>query len=118
MLLWLGHAGEVCLFLCLGAGVCAGVWRLLAAGGGGEEMEVMGIIGAVEEERRWRVHVGERRGGSGRAVLILVLILLLAEGMCGCLSLACPWSLPASSQPQEASHLGSWHWHLTSLIVP
>jgi len=47
------------------------VWRLLAAGGGGEEMEVMGIIGAVEEERRWRVHVGERRrGGSGRVVLI------------------------------------------------
>ena len=83
MLLWLGHAGEVCLFLCLGAGVCAGVWRLLAAGGGGEEMEVMGIIGAVEQERRWRVHVGERRkGGSGRVVLILVLILLLAEGMC------------------------------------
>lgn len=77
--------------------MCAGVWRLLAAGGGGEEMEVMGIIGAVEEERRWRVHVGERRGGSGRAVLILLLILLLAEGMCtctcGCLSLACPWCL-------------------------
>ena len=62
VLLWLGHAGEVCLFLCLGAGVCAGVWRLLAAGGGGEEMEVMGIIGAVEQERRWRVHVV--RGGK------------------------------------------------------
>ena len=124
MLLWLGHAGEVCLFLCLGAGVCAGVWRLLAAGGGGEEMEVMGIIGAVEEERRWRVHVGERRrAGSGRVVLILVLILLLAEGMCMYVWLSLPRvSLvsPASSQPQEASYLGSWHWHwhLTSLIVP
>ena len=47
---------------------------MLAAGGGGEEMEVMGIIGAVEEERRWRVHVGERRGGSGRVVLMLLLI--------------------------------------------
>ena len=33
-----------CLFLVPRAGVCAGVWRLLAAGGGGEEMEVMGII--------------------------------------------------------------------------
>ena len=72
------------------------------------------------------MHVGERRrAGSGRVVLILVLILLLAEGMCMYVWLSLPRvSLvsPASSQPQEASYLGSWHWHwhwhLTSLIVP
>ena len=78
-------------------------------------MEVMGIIGAVEEERRWRVHVGERRGGSGRALLILLLILLLAEGMCtctcGCLSLACLSSIVTAT---GTPHLGSWH--LTAIV--
>jgi hypothetical protein len=88
---------------------------LLAAGGGGEEMEVMGIIGAVEEERRWRVHVGERRFWKGGVDIINI------AACRGNVWLSLPrvsLGSPASSQPQEPSHLGSWHWHLTSLIVP
>jgi hypothetical protein len=56
-----------CLFCALGCGCCYCRWRWRRG-------EVMGILGAVEEERRWReVYAGGKGGveGSGKGVDII-----------------------------------------------
>jgi hypothetical protein len=92
-----------CLFCALGCGGCYCRWRW-------RRDEVMGILGAVEEERRWReVHAGGKGGveGSGRRVDIIN----IAGNVCVCVSFVSlsRASSTTSSQPQAILHLGSWH---------
>lgn len=75
----------------------------------------MGILGAVEE---WRVHAGGKGGGEEKSVLEDVLILLILERMCVCLSLACLslslYRQTVSSQPQEL--ISSWKLAHTLIV--